>query len=600
MKKFLKILRQNFAIIRNLYGSYLYLIPLIVVLGLLGSFSESIGVGALVPLFARIVKTAVPVEVDSVTRAVEKIFSVLHLELNIYMILAFISVMFVFKAISGILISYISLKIKLDAEHLMRQELYSKMLASRWPYLSQQKFGYLQGTIWVDVAASSSFLQTFTTMMIDFISILVYIGFSFLISPLFSLMTLILGAVVLVFSKPLYRRFKEAEWKTIAFEKEISHEVNENIAGLKTIKAMNVSQRVAKIVGDIYEQYKMVKMKQQFLKNIVSSAFQPISVIFIMLIFSVYSKQPGFNFASFISVLYLIQRSFIYLERINGNLQAVNALTPHLEHLIQTQREVAENQEAEGGENKFLFRDSLSFNNVSFSYPNNSQSVVSGISFKIKKGEMVGIIGPSGAGKTTVVDLMLRLLTPQAGDILLDKTPIQEIALDTWRRSVGYVSQDTFLKNMTIGENIAFYDDAVDARAMEEAAAMANLSEFMKTLPKGFDTMVEDRGINLSGGQRQKIVLARILARKPNILVLDEATSALDAESEAEIKRTLDGLRGKVTIVVIAHRISTVLGCDYIIALDSGKVREEGKPAELLKDKNSYLAKVYELGLQVI
>ncbi|MBI2056344.1 MAG: ABC transporter ATP-binding protein [Candidatus Sungbacteria bacterium] len=600
MKNFFKILRQNFAIISKLYGKYLYLIPLIVALGLVGSFSESIGVGALVPLFSRIVKIAAPVEIDSVTRAVEKIFSVLHLELNIYMILAFISAMFLFKAVSGILISYISLKIKLEAEHLMRQELYSKMLASRWPYLSQQKFGYLQGTIWVDVAASSSFLQTFTTMMIDFLSVLVYIGFSFFISPLFSLMTLFLGGAVLVFSKPLYRRFKEAEWKTIAFEKEISHEVNENIVGLKTIKAMNVSRRVAKIVGDIYEQYKDVKIKQQFLKNIVSGSFQPISVVFIMLVFSIYSKQPGFNFASFISVLYLIQRSFIYLERINGNLQAINSLTPHLEHLIQTQREVEENQEEDGGITSFAFRDSLSFKNVSFNYPNNSQAAVLRVNFSIQKGEMVGIIGPSGAGKTTVVDLLLRLLSPQEGEIVLDLTPIQDIALNEWRRSVGYVSQDTFLKNMTIGENIAFYDEAIGVGAMEEAAKMANLSDFIAGLPKGFDTVVEDRGINLSGGQRQKIVLARILARKPKVLVLDEATSALDAESEQEIKRTLDGLRGKVTIIVIAHRISTVLGCDTIIAFDNGQVREEGKPSELLKDKDSYLAKVYELGLQVI
>ncbi len=599
MPDFFKKISHDFRILKDLFGKYLYLTPLIVFLGLLGSFSESIGVGALVPLFARMAKSSFAAEIDSVTKVIEKIFSTLHLQMNIYMLLIFIGAMFVVKAVAGMIIAYVTLKVRMEAENDMRQHLYKKILASRWPYLSRQKFGYLQGTLWMHVAAGASFLQAVTSLLIDTLSTIVYIGFSFFISPLFSFLTFALGALILVLSKPLFRRFKEAERKTMLYEKKMSHEINENVVGLKTIKAMNLAELVSQVVADIYEKYKMVKIKQQVLKNLVSSSFQPLGIIFMMVIFGVYSKQPGFNFATFVSVLYLIQRSFIHFERINSNLQALNSLTPHMEHLIATRQEVDRNQE-QGGGLSFSFRDSFEFRNVAFDYGDSARPVLDNINFKIKKGEAVGMIGPSGSGKTTMVDIMLRLLEPKTGEVMLDGTAIKDIEFAQWCRNVGYVSQEAFLKNATIAENIAFYDSTITHRDIEEAARMSGIFDFVMSLPKRFDTVVEDRGINFSGGQRQKIVLARVLARKPKILVLDEATSALDAESEQEVKQALDALRGKVTIVVVAHRLSTVLGCDRIIALENGTIREQGRPGDLLEDKQSYLSRIYELGSSTI
>ena len=205
------------------------------------------------------------------------------------------------------------------------------------------------------------------------------------------------------------------------------------------------------------------------------------------------------------------------------------------------------------------------------------------------------MIGPSGAGKTTFVDLLLRLFEPQEGVVLLNGKSASRINLRDWRKNVGYVSQDVFLLNDTIGNNIRFYDDSVSDADLVRAAKMANIYDFIQAQPQKFLTPVGERGLSLSGGQRQRVALARVLARKPKILILDEATSALDNESELLVQKSIEGLKGEVTIIIIAHRLSTVMISDKLVILDKGRILEEGVPAKFLKDQDSYFAKLYNL-----
>ena len=208
---------------------------------------------------------------------------------------------------------------------------------------------------------------------------------------------------------------------------------------------------------------------------------------------------------------------------------------------------------------------------------------------------MVGLIGPSGAGKTTLVDLILRLLKSSQGSILLDGQNVDLVTIEAWRQNIGYVSQDIFLINDTIANNIRFYDYSITDEQIQTAAKMANIYDFIKFCPQGFDTMVGDRGITISAGQRQRIVIARVLARQPQILLLDEATSALDSESEDQIQQVIKDLRGRVTVLVIAHRLQTVMDCDRLLVLDGGRISEEGSPRQLLKNKDSYFFKMYNI-----
>lgn len=221
---------------------------------------------------------------------------------------------------------------------------------------------------------------------------------------------------------------------------------------------------------------------------------------------------------------------------------------------------------------KMSFMDKVEIKKLSFQYPDANEKILSDVSFEIKKGKFIGIVGPSGAGKTTFVDILLGLLTPTGGRIICDGKNIND-DIRAWQGNLAYVPQDIYLLDSSIRENIALgvAIDDIDDELLEKVVAMAELSEFVNDLPEGLDTFVGERGVKLSGGQRQRIGIARALYQKPEILVLDEATSALDNETEKSITETILKFKGKITIIAIAHRVSTLEECDYKIKFEAGK-----------------------------
>src|SRR5262245_38348404 len=228
---------------------------------------------------------------------------------------------------------------------------------------------------------------------------------------------------------------------------------------------------------------------------------------------------------------------------------------------------------------------------VDFQYEGRERPVLSGINLHVARGERIGIVGSSGSGKSTLIDLIVGLLTPTAGRILIDGVPLETIGPRRWQRSLGYVPQTIFLSDDTIRANIALGvpDREIDRDAVEDAARAANLHQFVvRELDDGYDTVVGDRGVRLSGGQKQRIGLARALYRKPKILVFDEATSALDNETEAAVMATIDELRERLTLITIAHRLSTVERFDRIYVLDAGRVVGTGSYAFLAQNNSKF------------
>jgi ABC-type multidrug transport system fused ATPase/permease subunit len=231
------------------------------------------------------------------------------------------------------------------------------------------------------------------------------------------------------------------------------------------------------------------------------------------------------------------------------------------------------------------FSESIRFDDVSYTYPGATKSSLAHISLRIDRGNSVAIIGPTGAGKTTLVDLLLGLLEPSEGRILVDGVDLT-LAIASWQRVIGYVPQDIYLTDDSIRGNIALGIPASDinAAAIDEAIRAAQLNEFVRSLPAGLDTVVGERGVRLSGGQRQRIGIARALYHNPSVLIFDEATSSLDTATEELVIEAVDALRGSRTIIVIAHRLSTIRNCDYVFSLREGAVSSEG-PVALFLDR---------------
>lgn len=595
---FLKInigrIRQALKLFKYAYGDYRRQIIVITILGLVGGMAGGIGISMLIPLFSFLAKGGGPAT-DSISQLVQSVFSLFHLSYGLPLILTFMFLLIAAKAVFIFWANYYTVRITNDYLEEERNKLINLTLGAKWPFLINQKVGYLDRIIIDDTVHGTSILRNISEMFIRFSSLVVYSVIAFKISATITIISLVSGLVIFFLSKPLFYRMRKFSEYLNQTRKKTVHFINENMIGMKTIKASAARSEITKQGGLYFDLLKQGQLKLEYFSYLRGSVFEPAVFIFISFILIYYYRMPNFNLGSFAVIVYLVEKMYSFIQNLQSGVDAINSSLPYLDTMISYRKEASSNQERPEKNNRFEFRDNLSFEDVTFQYPNREEHTLSQINFEIKKGEMVGIIGPSGAGKTTLVDLLLRLLNPNEGTIKLDGKSIDDFNLVDWRKNLGYVSQDVFLFNDTLEANIRFYDPSISWEGIISATKAANIYDYIENLPDKFETIVGERGLKLSGGQRQRIALARVLAKRPEILILDEATSSLDNESEALIQKAIMELKGKITVLIIAHRLSTVINSDKLIVLENGKIIETGAPEELMKKSDSYLYKSYHL-----
>jgi subfamily B ATP-binding cassette protein MsbA len=289
-------------------------------------------------------------------------------------------------------------------------------------------------------------------------------------------------------------------------------------------------------------------------------------------------------FVSFIYALFKMYEPVKRLSGINNSFQQAIGASAKVFELLELKEEIPERPDA-----RTLppFSRSIAFENVHFSY-DDGEPLLQDICLEVKAGEVVAIVGPSGAGKSTLVNLIPRFFDVDRGRVLIDGCDVRDATLDSLRAQIAMVTQETILFNDTVRSNISYGHPEVSVREIEQAARAALAYDFIQQLPQGYDTVIADRGERLSGGQRQRLAIARALLKNAPVLILDEATSELDTESEQLVQRALANLMAGRTVIVIAHRLSTVRKADKIVVLEGGKIREMGTHEELLRNGGAY------------
>lgn len=364
--------------------------------------------------------------------------------------------------------------------------------------------------------------------------------------------------------------------------------LTESISGIKMIKGF----RREKLHEDKFNEenkknYRVAlkgarTMEYSSLIHEIITGIGSTSILFYGFYLVFHDKMTMGDLLSFFAAIGMMYTPIRRLGNANNNLQQARAASERIFYLLDQQPEV------DGTKNLTEIKNEIVFDNVRFIYPGTRKKVLDDINFRVKKGELVAIVGKSGAGKTTMVDMLPRFYKPVSGSIFIDGIDVNDVTLESLRKNIGIVSQDIILFNETVMDNIALGKLDATEEEIKEAAKAAYAHDFIKEMLHGYDTIIGERGIRLSGGQKQRISIARALLKNPPILILDEATSSLDTASEIIVQKALDNLMTNRTTFVIAHRLSTVRKADKILVLDKGKIIETGTHEELLSKEGMY------------
>ena len=479
----------------------------------------------------------------------------------------------------------------------MRNEMFSKVVDMNVGYFSDQRKGDLISKLTSDVGVVQFCITN--TLQVAFREPFLIIGYTVMmvaISWELALFSVLFLPVVALIIGSIVKRLRHPARTSQQRMGELVSTLDESLSGIKVIKSYNATGYVKQKFYDLSEDLARLTLSMARRQQLASpmSEFLGISAVGVILVFggSLVFKDAlsPEGFIAFIAMFSQITRPVrTFIDQFSNINQGI-AAGERIFSIIDAQSEI---QDKPGAIELDGLKDKIEFRDIHFSY-DGSREVIEGISFEIKRGETVALVGPSGGGKSTLSELIPRFYDVKAGDILIDGVSVRDYTQDSLRAHMSVVAQDTVLFNDTIEGNIAMGKAGATHDEIVEAARIANADCFIQEAPEGYQTNIGDRGVKLSGGQRQRLSIARAVLKNPEILILDEATSALDTESEKLVQDALNKLLVGRTSVVIAHRLSTIHNADKIIVVDHGRVAEQGTHTELLA-KGGIYAKLIEL-----
>ena len=506
-------------------------------------------------------------------------------------------VIFIFKTISVLTINWVIIRFSLSQQLRLRTFLMKSYQRMKYTdFLQRNSSEYIHSIQTLTVNYSMTVMFVLRSLSEGFVGIVILVFLAWTNLQALLLLVILLGTMIYVYDRAFRSKLSYFGEQINLANILVLRGINEATEGLKEIRVLGKEKLFLNLVQSGASQMKKYYSFQQMIQTSPRYLLELIMIIFmVLLIISLLSFEEGLKFLlptlgvfgmaalRLIPSLNLISGSLIQLR---VNYDGINRLSKDISEIQLDNKYHVSNSKKKLIEKEKIYDTFkvLELNDLSFRYPNVSNNALDNINLKISAGESIGFIGKSGSGKTTLLDVLLGLLEPSSGSIKFNEVPLEE-SLSEWLSNTAYIPQRVFLMDDSLKKNVALGmdDEQIDMNRLHQAIEQAQLNDLVKQLPKGVDNLVGERGIRLSGGQRQRIALARAFYHGRNVLVMDEATSALDHSTENQIIEEIKLLKGKITLIIITHRLSTVKNCDNIYRLEMGKIVNRG-PLENILD----------------
>ena len=491
----------------------------------------------------------------------------------------------ILRTVMQIPLSILPARIAADVQAGMRRRLFNAYTEASWTVQAREREGQLQETMTSQVMQATAGAVQTTMLIVSLLSFVILIGTALALNVVAAVVVGVVSAVLFGVLRPLRKRGVRSSRALSEAQVGIAGELAEAIRVAEETHVFGVAgaqrERIEGSVGRFNELF----YRTQLLLRLVGKLYESVIYLFLVAGIAGLYLVGGGHSASLGAIVLLLLRGGTAGQMVQGAYQGLAQSVPFIERTQETMRRYSESDEGDGGQP--LSRVStVAFENVAFSY-NPGRPVLSELSFEVDAGEVIGIIGPSGAGKSTLVQLLLQLRRPDEGSYLINGVPAHSFARADWNRQVSYVPQEPRLLHATVAQNIRFYRD-IDDDEVVRAAELARIHEDIMGWADGYETIVGPRADAVSGGQQQRLCLARALAARPEVLVLDEPTSALDPHSEDLIGESLAALKHELTLFIIAHRMSTLDICDRVMVIVDGRLVAFDTKALLQRDNTYY------------
>jgi ATP-binding cassette subfamily B protein len=529
--------------------------------------------------------------ISSITKKIVEMMGRFGIPVSLGSLLLIFIIFNLFKSLIYIFSRYSILKTKYALLRTIILGTFEDFFRARWFFFSSHKEGTLLNTFMREITVVGDAFGAMAGFFAQMIQGIVFLGVPFYISWQVSSISIV-SAILLALPFTLFGRlsYRLGKMNTLTANV-IGSVILESLNSAKVILGFGNQSKSLSSLSVAFDAHRHVAIKSQTLDTAIPQFYYPLGV-FVLAIALFSGRYFSVPVSELVVIIYAFSRIIPLLGGITAQKTSLSNFFPSYEQVMGLRQKARELKQKTGSKIFSGLNQGITIDGVSFGY-DGGQPILEDIHAKIPKGKMIAFVGKSGAGKSTFVDMIMGFNEPLKGRVAIDGVSLQEFDIHSYRQRIGYVPQDSILFNMSIRDNLRWAKENATDREIKEACDIANASEFIERFPEGYDTLVGDRGVRLSGGQIQRIALARAILRNPDILILDEATSNLDTESERLIQQAIENIAKRTTIIAIAHRISTIIHADYIYVLDDGRVVEEGTYQQLVK-KNGLFSQMVQ------